>query len=147
VIGGDPRVGHVVRYGYLWKADYDRGREESGKDRPCALIVSISGPEDDARIFVRVVPITHTRPADPTTAIEVPPVTRRRLGLDEQSSWIVLSESNTFAWPGPDLRPVPGKNPPSIYYGPLPPKLFKAIIDRLLELARQRRVRTVLREP
>jgi hypothetical protein len=29
---------------------------------------------------------------------------KRHLGLDEDRSWIVVSEGNEFAWPGYDLR-------------------------------------------
>ncbi|GCA49862.1 hypothetical protein KGO5_02308 [Sinorhizobium sp. KGO-5] len=71
--------------------------------------------------MVRVLPITHTPPGKPDEAIEIPPTTKRRLGLDDEPSWIVLSESNRFAWPGPDIRPVDSD---SGYFGPLPPALL-----------------------
>ena len=32
--------------------------------------------------------------------------TKRRLGLDDARSWIMVTEGNRFAWPGPDLRPI-----------------------------------------
>jgi hypothetical protein len=54
-------------------------------------------------------------PSDPCEAIENPPATKRRLGLDDERSWIVLTESNRFVWPGPDVRPVDGE---SGYHGP-----------------------------
>jgi len=38
-------------------------------------------------------------------AVEISHETKRRLGLDDDRSWIVLTEANRFAWPGPDLRP------------------------------------------
>ena len=47
-----------------------------------------------------MVPVTHSPPADPATAIEIPAVTKARLGLDAQRSWIVCNEANVFAWPG-----------------------------------------------
>jgi hypothetical protein len=36
--------------------------------------------------------------------------TKRRLGLDAEQSWIMITEANGFVWPGPDLRPVPGRD-------------------------------------
>lgn len=92
-----------------------------------------------------VVPITHTAPADPTTAIELPAVTKRRLGLDHERSWIELSEGNEFVWPGPDLRPVPRSDPTTIAYGVLPPRLFNIVRDRFLALSRERRAIRVRR--
>ena len=38
-----------------------------------------------------------------------PDTVKRRLELDDERSWIVLTEANRFIWPGPDLRPsTPG---------------------------------------
>lgn len=59
---------------------------------------------------------------------------KRHLGMDDDPSWIVISELNDFVWPSPDLRPVPGK-PDRYDYGVLPPtfflKLQEAIFARL----------------
>jgi hypothetical protein len=52
---------------------------------------------------------------------------RRRLGLDAERSWIVLSESNPFDWPGPDLRRVGDREDSSVAYGLLPPRLFAEV--------------------
>src|SRR5271157_462561 len=41
--------------------------------------------------------------------VEIPGVTKSRLGLDDGRSWIVVSEANRFCWPGVDLQPIPGK--------------------------------------
>lgn len=147
MIGGEPKVGHVLRYAYLWKRDYDRGLEESDKDRPCVLLVSVASADPDRRTRVRVLPITHAEPTAPSEAVELPTNTKTRLGLDTEKSWVVLTEGNSFVWPGPDIRPVPGKQPPTIYYGPLPPGLFSAIVNRLLTLAKARHVRDVPRTP
>jgi hypothetical protein len=69
----------------------------------------------------------------------------RRLGLDEERSWIVVTEANLFNWPGPDLRFIPGKGPESVAYGFLPPSLFRSVRDRFLEHARRRRMGLVSR--
>jgi hypothetical protein len=145
MIGGEPRVGYVLRYAYLWHDEFARAQEEGTKDRPCVLIVATSRPDLEGRISVRVLPVTHSEPRDSRAAVEIPALTKRRLGLDSQRAWVVLSEGNTFIWPGPDVRPVPGRHPETIYYGPLPPKLFRAIVTRLIALARARRYRDVPR--
>ena len=85
--------------------------------------------------FVRVLPITHSPPVRAHHAVELPPLVKRRLGLDDHRSWVVLTESNRFAWPGPDLRP-PRVHTADGYYGPLPPALFAEIRAKFVALAR-----------
>jgi hypothetical protein len=82
-------------------------------------------------------PITHHQPADPADAIEIPAPTKKRLGRHADSSWIVITEANEFLWPGPDLRPVAGRDPSTIAYGPLPPRFFAAVRDEFLERDRR----------
>lgn len=36
-------------------------------------------------------------PAEPELAVEIPIETKRRLGLDEQQSWIIVTDANRFA--------------------------------------------------
>jgi hypothetical protein len=139
----EPRVGWLLSYSYLWADDHRRGDEEGVKDRPCALVAATR--REGARIVAVVVPVTHTPPRDPQTAIEIPAVTKARLGLDVQRSWIVCNEANVFAWPGPDLRSAVGATPPSIWYGPLPPKLATTAREKLLAFARAGRLRRVPR--
>ncbi|GLU28031.1 hypothetical protein Brsp01_32640 [Brucella sp. NBRC 12950] len=100
--------------------------------------MAITTTLEDGSPVVRVLPVTHTPPQRADEAIEIPAATKRRLGLDEERSWIVLSESNRFAWPGPDLRPVDGETG---YYGPVPPALFAEIRQRFVALARSARHR------
>ena len=40
-----------------------------------------------------------TTPARGDAAIEIPAQTKKRLGLDEDRSWIMLTEANRFVWP------------------------------------------------
>ncbi len=140
---GTPRIGWVLRYSYLWADDFDAGMEEGSKDRPCVLITSVK--DDGGIIFVRVVPITHTPPGDHETAVEIPAMTKRRLGLDDAQSWILCEEGNRFAWPGPDLRPVTEREPSTIWYGPLPPGLLTDVQATIIRLGRARRQRDVAR--
>jgi hypothetical protein len=80
--------------------------------------------------LVTVAPITHSTPVRPEDAVEIPTATKQRLGLDSARSWVVVTEVNDFAWPGPDLRPVP-HDKTSFAYGFLPPGLFRQIRDRM----------------
>ena len=130
----EPEPGLVIRYSYLWKAESDLGREEGVKDRPCAIILRVDESGEDT--IVTVVPITHSPPANMRGAIEMPQMVKRRLGLDAEQSWFVLTEGNEFVWPGPDLRPPPGKDIASVAYGFLPPALFNAILARFIALAK-----------
>jgi hypothetical protein len=138
-----PRPGLVIRYSYLWKREQDAGLEEGTKPRPCAVVLSMK--HDGRRDRVIVLPITHSRPANPSDPIEIPSLTKARLGLDADLSWIVISEVNEFLWPGPDLRPAPGEKSHSIVYGVLPPKFYRHVRDRFTERVRQRLVTRVRR--
>lgn len=126
-----PYAGLVIRYAYLWDREAAAGREEGSKDRPCAIIMAVVDAEGDDEVWV--LPITHSPPANADDAIEIPPLTKTRLGLDSDRSWIVLTESNEFVWPGPDLRAVPGQDPSSIVYGTLPPRFFALVLEKFLE--------------
>lgn len=144
----DPHPGLVISYAYLWSGEHERGRDEGVKDRPCAIVVARRTAPEDAgkgKTIVTVVPVTHAPPADPKAAVEIPPALKEHLGLDAQRSWIVLGETNEFLWPGPDLRPIARNRPDECAYGSLPPKFFLRLRERLLELARERRLRRVTR--
>ena len=138
-----PEPGLVISYAYLWAREHGAGAEEGRKDRPCAIVAARQVVE--GREFVTVVPITHSPPADPSHAVELPAAVKAHLGLDEMRSWVVVTEVNDFLWPGPDMRPVPGTEPPEFVYGVLPPRLFAHIRDRLLQLHRQRNLNRVPR--
>ena len=126
-----PAPGQVIAYSYLWRSEQELGRSEGVKDRPCAVL--LARLERDGRQTVLVLPITHRAPADPSDGIEIPVATKRRLGLDGQRSWIVLTEANRFAWPGPDLRPRRVGVPGSVLYGLLPRTLFEEVRRRFVE--------------
>ena len=138
-----PEPGLVIRYSYLWAREHDQGREEGIKDRPCAVLLATRTDEGDLRVIV--LPITHSPPRDSENAIEIPAPTKRRLGLDDDQSWIVLTEGNAFAWPGPDLRFAPDGGPESVALGLLPAALFNAMRDRFLALHEQHKARFVRR--
>ena len=124
----EPQLGLVVRYAYLWRDEAARGREEGGKDHPC-VILTIRRRGDD--LVVTVAPITHRPPTATDHAVELPTATKRRLGLDEQRSWIVTNDLNRFVWPGPDLRPLPSR-PSTFAYGLIPAGLYELVRQSVL---------------
>ena len=139
----EPRPGLVISYAYLWAREHDGGAEEGAKRRPCAIVAArqvISGRE-----IVTIVPVTHTPPHDPADAVEIPAVLKAHLGLDAQRSWVVVTETNDFLRPGPDLAPVPGSKPRRWDYGMLPPRFYAHIRDRILQAHRERRLDQVRR--
>jgi len=139
----EPYVGLVIRYSYLWKREFDAGREEGTKDRPCAIVMAVV--EEDGDTEVLVLPITHSPPDDPSDVIAIPPATNSRLGLDSERSWIVITEANEFVWPGPDLRTVPGRDESTIAYGPMPPRFFSHVRDKFVERGQRNKSRHVRR--
>ena len=128
------KVGYIFRYSYLWQWQHLEGREEGDKDRPC-LVLAIVTAEEDGSPIVRVLPVTRTAPATLHDAIEIPLPVKARLGLDDDRSWIILTESNRFVWPGPDIRSTDTETG---YYGAVPPALFETVKRRFVELARER---------
>lgn len=117
----------MVRYAYLWRKEALRGHEEGRKDRPCAVVASVSVA--DGVVEVVVLPITHAPPASRDQAIPLPAAVKVRLGLNDDPSWIITTEANQFVWPGPDLRPVrPGGG---FSYGYLPEIVTKRMLDQV----------------
>ena len=126
------KPGLVIRYSFLWSHEKDAGADEGSKDRPCAIIVAAPRREN-GDITVIVAPVTHAPPAEQSDSLEIPTAICRSLGLDGQRHWLRLDELNRFAWPGYDLRTIPGR-PGEYAYGMLPQPLFEqlrtAILDR-----------------
>ena len=136
-----PEPGLVIRYSYLWAREHHEGREEGVKDRPCAIVLAPEKRGDGTQVVV--LPVTHSAPDKSAVTIEIPSSIKRLLGLDAERSWIVLSESNRFDWPGPDLRRVGDRDDSSVAYGFLPPRFFEEVRRQFIALedaARSRRV-------
>jgi hypothetical protein len=138
-----PVAGLVIRYNYLWASEHARGQEEGVKDRPCAVVLVSTDEAGDQ--VVTVLPVSHTPPANPELAVELPAQVKRRLRLDDDRSWVVLSEANRFAWPGPDLRPLMPGDLESVAYSPLPYALFEQIRLKFIAALKARAARAVLR--
>lgn len=129
----EPVPGLVISYAYLWRDEALRGQEEGRKDRPCVIILAVE--DADGRKVVTVAPITHSPPTYAESALEIPPATKQRLGLDGERSWVIAADLNRFAWPGVDLRPI--RRGASTYaYGLLPATFYQQLRDRVVALAR-----------
>lgn len=122
-----PVPGLVIRYSFLWKEDYDEGKYEASKDRPCAIVLAAT-VKDAAAIQVVVVPVTHSQPDadDNSASLEMPSGVAKALGLDNERHWVRLTQLNRFIWPGYDLRPRPD-DPSRVDYGLIPEEFFNEI--------------------
>lgn len=128
-----PEVGLVVSFAYLWRHEQQGGSTEGAKNRPCVIVTAVE--EVDGQTIVTVSPITHSPPEDASSGIEIPPRVKNHLGLDDEKSWVILTEVNRFTWPGYDLRPI-AIDDPRIDYGFLPPALFEQIKVGILTMIR-----------
>lgn len=116
-----------------------RGRPEGAKDRPCAVVVARLAEEGQGA-FVLLAAITHSPPASPKAAIEIPPRVKQHLGLDDARSWIVTAELNSVAWSDPGIVPATRSR---WEYGFLPPRLVATLIERVREQQREQRLKIV----
>lgn len=137
-----PEPGLVVSYAYLWHHEHAAGKDEGRKDRPAAIVLATEREDDGATIAV-VLPVTHSPPADPAAAVEIPWRVKRHLGLDDGQSWIVVSEGNEFVWPGYDLRKL--SNSERYDYGFLPPKFYDQVREAFERWYRTGKLKTAPR--
>jgi hypothetical protein len=121
-----PERGSVIRYAYLRADESIAGREEGRKDRP-VLVFALSVKKEDGSTQLLVLAITHTARVDPESAVAIPHEVKRRIGLDDVPAWIVTTEANAFVWPGPDIRPVPGRRPRTVVNGRVPDSLLREV--------------------
>lgn len=135
-----PQPGQVIRYAYLWWNEARVGREDATKDRPCGVVLTRVAKSGNTIAYV--LPITHTPPLNDEDGIEIPAVTKQRLRLDAEQSWIITTELNQFIWPGPDLRPTPSGE---YLYGYLPERLMRLVLDQVKKRARDKQLKTVPR--
>jgi hypothetical protein len=137
-----PEPGLVLNYAYLWHNEHRAGHEEGRKHRPSVIVLCVTR-EDDRATIVTVLPITHTAPIDPKSAIEIPRAVKNHLGLDEERSWIMIAEGNEFVWPGYDLRKRPRSD--AYAFGFLPPRFFRHLLDAFVAFHEHGRGKTTSR--
>ena len=136
-----PEIGLVIRHLYLWRDEKAQGQEEGRKARPCLIVHRRQNEFDETEVYI--CPITHTPPGANSNALEIPLVTKNRLGLDDDQSWLITNEVNRFTWRGPDVVKTQSDR---FAYGYLPRNLTKAAIERVRENARGRNMGVVDRD-
>lgn len=136
-----PVEGPIVRYEYLWAREHDAGRRMS-KDRPACLmlVAAAAGAAGSHRVYLA--PITHAQPGPDVPALEIPLDEKRRLGLDDLPSWLVLSEVNVDIWPE---GPTGAVGAPNGVYGRLSYPLFRRAAVLLAAAVKAGAVRRVPR--
>ncbi len=138
-----PEPGLVISYAYPWHREHLAGHEEGRKNRPAVIVLIVERPDNRAPM-VTVLPITHSPPNHPRDAVEIPPAVKRHLGLDDNRSWIAVSEGNDFVWPGYDLIKIPSTDRHD--YGFLPPRFFDQIMQAFIAYAETGRARRTPRD-
>ncbi|TWF52094.1 type II toxin-antitoxin system PemK/MazF family toxin [Neorhizobium alkalisoli] len=141
----DPKPGLVIRYDFLWKEEEKTGLE-SGKDRPCSIVL-ISAERADGAKDVLLCAITHTPPASGETAVKIPIAVARHLGFDDMPSWIKTDQVNLLKWEkGRIPHGVSQVRPGEWFYGMLPRSLGEQAFNQVREKAHARTLRTVRRD-
>jgi hypothetical protein len=138
---GKPAIGLVIATPICGGTRPAKGREEGRKDRPCVIVHVRRNEFDETEVFI--CPVTHTSPERPEKAMEVPQATKKRLGLDAETSWIITTEVNRFIWPGPDIRPIPGGGPA---YGLLPAAMSTDLVEQVKRNSMDRSLLVVKRD-
>jgi hypothetical protein len=85
-----PSNGLVIYYNYLWAREYDRHEESGRKARPVCVQIIAGG---ESGTVVALFPITSQPPQPERTALEIPEMEARRIGLT-MPSWIIVDEWN-----------------------------------------------------
>lgn len=120
-----PEPGLMISYSYVWDHEAQSGQEEGRKDRSCVIMLAIER-QQHSETLVTVLPVTHTPPHEAGAAVEIPRAVKKQLGLDDERSWVIVSQGDQFVWPGYDLRKVRGTD--RYDYGYLPPRFFKEVL-------------------
>ena len=83
--------GLVISYNYLWAREHDRHEETGRKARPaCVQIIIADGASGTV---VALFPITRQPPQAERTALSIPEMDARRIGLTIPS-WVIVDEWN-----------------------------------------------------
>jgi hypothetical protein len=139
-----PEVGLVIRHADLWWNEARAGREEGLKHRPCVIVHTRENEHRETEVYIEpIAPIAHASPTVMERAMEMPKVTKSRLRLDPQTSWIITTEVNRFIWPGPDIRSAPGGRSA---YGSLPATMTRDLVRQIKDNARDRSLLVIRRD-
>ena len=118
-----PKIGHVLRYVYLFTEEAAKGRDEGVKER--FVVVGVEGRR------YRVAALT-TKGEGRSDTVALPAPVLHAAGVSADSR-VIVTEYNVFTWPGFDIRPL-AQNAGYIA-GRLTPGFTARIIDALLSAA------------
>ena len=102
------------------------------------MVVVLARLVSGDRTELLVAPITHSLPP-PGEGVAIPERVKRQLGLDDDPSWVIVTELNRFTWPGPDIRLAKGQNTP--LHGALPLQLFDQVRQGISSQAKSARLK------
>jgi len=131
-----PANGLVISYNYLWAREHDRHEESGRKARPACVQIIITDGEGGT--VVALFPITSQPPQAERTALAIPEMEARRIGLT-MPSWIIVDE-----WNLDDLAKSP-HIADSHPIGLLSPAFMKRVRGAAADRIRARRYRSVPR--
>lgn len=117
-----PKVGHVLRYVYLFEEEARQGRDEGVKER-FVVVVGIEGNR------YHVAAIT-TKGEGQDNALLLPAPVAKAGGISSGSA-VVVSEKNAFTWLGFDIRPI--SKAQGYIAGRLPPSFTDKLIGIMLD--------------
>ncbi len=100
--------------------------------------------ETDGSIQIAVMPITHLKPDDTSTAIEISAAEAVALSLDSETSWIIANDINYFTWVGPDVEQNLATGDYEV--GFLAPDLLRRVAEKFKVLRQLRRIRYIPRD-
>jgi len=86
-----PANGLVISYNYLWAREYDHHEQSGRKARPACVQVIVA--DNKSGTVVALFPITSQPPHAEQTALAIPEMDARRIGLTTPS-WIIVDEWN-----------------------------------------------------
>ncbi len=132
----EPSNGLVIFYNYLWAREYDRHEESGRKARPACVQIIIARGETGT--VVALFPLTSRPPRADRTALEIPEMEARRVGLTIPS-WVIVDE-----WNLDDLAKSPHVADPRPI-GALSPAFMKRVRGEAAARIRARRYRSVPR--
>ena len=86
------KPGTVIHYPYLWKRESEKGENSGRKDRPACLAIAVP---IKGLTYIYLLAITGQPPTADQTALEIPELELRRIGLkSHKRGWIIVSEHN-----------------------------------------------------
>ncbi|MGI9170674.1 MAG: hypothetical protein ACR2FH_10975 [Caulobacteraceae bacterium] len=124
-----PKLGLVVRYGFVWAGTDRRSPPDGGKDRPCLIVDLI--PADDPRRRRRPSPgspicrFPTSRRAQTEKAMTIPRGLALHLRLGPDFSFLYTSYAVEDDWPF-DLAHLPG-SADRYHHGFVPERFFSSV--------------------